>query len=90
MLSHGRSEPRRALPAARVIGALDGRRLTVRATHELTGTAAADFSHIRNASLGRFTIDRIMVILAALGQQIEVTVKVHPWHVGKRNMESRL
>lgn len=70
-------EQLRALLAAEIIGVLDARKLTVRAAHELTGTAAADFSRIRNAKLGRFTIDRLMAVLAALGQQVEVTVRVH-------------
>jgi predicted XRE-type DNA-binding protein len=39
---------------------------------------AADFSRIRRANLGRFTIDRLMTILAGLGQEVEVTVRVHP------------
>ena len=38
----------------------------------------ADFSRIRMANLGRFTIDRLMTILAALGQEVEVTVNIHP------------
>ncbi len=73
-------EQLRALLAAQIIGVLDERKLTVRAAHDLTGVAAADFSRIRNASLGRFTIDRLMSILAGLGQEVEVTVKVHPRH----------
>jgi predicted XRE-type DNA-binding protein len=75
---HADREQLRALLAARIVGVLDDRRLTVRAAHDMTGVAAADFSRIRKANLGRFTIDRLMVILARLGQQVEVTVKVHP------------
>lgn len=71
-------EQLRALLAARIIGVLDVRNLTVRAAQDLTGVAAADFSRIRKANLGRFTIDRLMTILAALGQEVEVIVKVHP------------
>ena len=74
-------EQLRALLAARIIGVLDDRQLTVRAAHELTGVAAADFSRIRRANLGRFTIDRLMTILASLGQEVEVTVNVHPRRV---------
>ena len=69
-------EQLRALLAARIIGVLDERQLTVRAAGELTGVAAADFSRIRKAKLDRFTIDRLMTILAGLGQEVEVTVKV--------------
>jgi predicted XRE-type DNA-binding protein len=75
-------EQLRALLAARIIGVLDDRKLTVRAAHELTRVAAADFSRIRNAKLGRFTIDRLMTILASLGQQVEVTVDVRPRRAG--------
>jgi predicted XRE-type DNA-binding protein len=71
-------EQLRALLAARIIGVLDERKLTVRAAQEITGVAAADFSRIRKANLGRFTIDRLMTILAGLGQEVEVTVNVHP------------
>jgi predicted XRE-type DNA-binding protein len=71
-------EQLRALLAARIVGVLDDRKLTVRAARELTGIAAADFSRIRNANLGRFTIDRLMNILAGLGQEVEVKVDVRP------------
>jgi len=71
-------EQLRALLAAKIIGVLDDRKLTVRAAHEVTGVAAADFSRIRKANLGRFTIDRLMAILSGLGQEVEVSVNVHP------------
>ena len=71
-------EQLRAILAARIIGILDDRKLTVRAAQEETGIAAADFSRIRNARLARFTIDRLMAILEGLGQHVEVTVLVHP------------
>lgn len=83
-------EQLRSLLAARVIGVLDDSRLTVREAHELTGVAAADFSRIRQAKLGRFTIDRLMTILARLGQQVEVTVNVHPTRTAKQAAEARL
>ncbi len=71
-------EQLRALLAAKVIGVLDARKLTVRAAQEATGVAAADFSRIRKANLGRFTIDRLMTILDSLGQDVDVTVEIHP------------
>jgi predicted XRE-type DNA-binding protein len=71
-------EQLRALFAAKIIGILDDRKLTVRAAHEVTGVAAADFSRIRKANLSRFTIDRLMTILSSLGQEVEVSVNVHP------------
>ena len=56
----------KAVLAADIIAALDDSGLTVRKAGELTGFAAADFSRVRNANLGRFTIDRLMRIHAAL------------------------
>jgi predicted XRE-type DNA-binding protein len=82
-------EQLRALLAARIIGVLDDRKLTVRAAHDATGIAAADFSRIRTAKLGRFTIDRLMTILSSLGQEVEVTVNVHPRKPKRADMELR-
>jgi predicted XRE-type DNA-binding protein len=48
----------------------------VRQAQGRTGIAAADFSRIRNADLGRFTIDRLMSIINRLGSRVEVKVKV--------------
>jgi predicted XRE-type DNA-binding protein len=52
-------EQLRAILAAKIIGVLDDRGLSVRDARALTGTSAADFSRIRRANLGRFTIDRL-------------------------------
>jgi predicted XRE-type DNA-binding protein len=70
------AEQLKALLAAEIIKALDREGLTVRAAHGLTGIAAADFSRIRNADLGRFTVDRLMSILNRLGSRVEVKVRV--------------
>jgi predicted XRE-type DNA-binding protein len=48
----------------------------VRAAHGRTGIAAADLSRIRNADLGRFTVDRLMSIINWLGSRVEVRVRV--------------
>ena len=45
----------------------------------MTGFAAADFSRIRNANLGRFKLDRMMRMIGALDDHIRVTI-----HVGLR------
>jgi predicted XRE-type DNA-binding protein len=63
--------------AAKIIGVLDDRELTVRKAAEMTGIAASDFSRIRNAKLARFTIDRLMMILCKLDHGIEVTVTIN-------------
>ena len=70
------AEQFKAILASEIIKALDRERLTVRAAHSRTGIAAADFSRIRHADLGRFTIDRLMGILNRLGSRIEVRVRV--------------
>lgn len=66
----------KAVLAARIIAALDDRGLTVRKAAELTGFAAADISRVRNADLGRFTLDRLMKMLAALDRRVQVTVQI--------------
>ena len=66
----------KAILAAEIIKALDQDRLSVRGAQARTGIAAADFSRIRNADLGRFTVDRLMAIINRLGSRIEVKVKV--------------
>src|ERR1700693_6009579 len=66
----------KAVLAAEIIKEVDRERLTVRAAHRRTGIAAADFSRIRNADLGRFTVDRLMTIIDRLGSRIEVKVRV--------------
>ncbi len=68
-------EQMKALLAAEIIKTLDREKLTVRAAQGRTGIAAADFSRIRNADLGRFTLDRLMTILNRLGARIEVRIK---------------
>ena len=48
----------------------------MRGAYTRTGIAAADFSRIRNADLGRFTLDRLMSIINRLGSRVEVKIKV--------------
>ena len=55
---------------------LDKRPLTVRKAATLTGFAAADVSRIRNADLGRFTLGRLIKMLATLDGSLQVTVHV--------------
>jgi predicted XRE-type DNA-binding protein len=69
-------EQLKAILAAEIIKALDREALSVRAAQGRTGIAAADFSRIRNADLGRFTVDRLMSIINRLGSRVEVKIKV--------------
>ena len=66
----------KAILAAEIIKALDREGLSVRAAQARTGIAAADFSRVRNADLGRFTVDRLMSIMNRLGSRVEVKIKV--------------
>lgn len=76
-------EQLKAVLAARIIMLLDARKLTVRAASALTGTAAADFSRIRRVKLDRFTIDRLMTILARFGERVDVKVSLRRSHPPK-------
>jgi len=66
----------KAILAAEIIKLLDRERLSVRAAQSRTRIAAADFSRIRNADLGRFTVDRLMSIINRLGSRVELKVRV--------------
>lgn len=66
----------KSMLAAEIIKALDREGLSVRAAHDRTGFAAADFSRIRNADLSRFTIDRLISMINRLGSRIEIKVRV--------------
>jgi predicted XRE-type DNA-binding protein len=79
----------KAILAAEIIKALDRDALSVRVAHSRTGIAAADFSRIRNADLGRFTVDRLMSVLNRLGARVEVKVRVRHGESAARSPESR-
>jgi predicted XRE-type DNA-binding protein len=66
----------KALLAAEILKALNREQLSVRQAQVRTGIAAADFSRIRNADLGRFTLDRLMSIINRLGSRVEVKLRV--------------
>src|SRR6478672_12071701 len=80
------AEQFKAILAAEIIKALDREGLSVRAAHGRTGIAAADFSRIRNADLGRFTVDRLMSIINRLGGRVEVKIKVRRGEKVERGM----
>jgi predicted XRE-type DNA-binding protein len=70
------TEQFKAILAAEIIKTLGWQGLSVRAAQGRTRVAAADFSRIRNADLGPFTVDRLMSILNRLGTRVEVRVRV--------------
>jgi predicted XRE-type DNA-binding protein len=69
-------EQLKAILAAEIIKVLDREGLSVREAGARTGIAAADFSRIRKADLGRFTIDRLMSVVNRLGARVEVKIRV--------------
>lgn len=71
-------EQARAILAAKIIDALDRRKLTARAAEKLTGVSHTDLSRIRNAKLDRFTLDRMITILGKLDKDIEISIDVKP------------
>lgn len=66
----------KAILASEIIKVLERDKLSVRAAQSRTGLAAADFSRIRNANLGRFTVDRLMSVLNRLGARVDVKIRV--------------
>lgn len=80
---HADLKQAKAILAARIIAVLDDRGLSLRKAALLTRFAAADFSRIRNADLARFTLDRLMKMLAALDGSLRVTLHVDARRVGE-------
>lgn len=68
----------KAMLGARIARILDARSLTVRAAAEATGYAAADFSRLRRGKLDRFTVDRLLAMLAKLEPEIELNLILRP------------
>lgn len=64
----------KALLALEIVRMLDEQSLTLCAAQQRTGVAAADFSRIRTNNLGRFSLDRLVMILNALGCRVDVKV----------------
>ena len=52
--------------------------LSTRKAQEMTGIDHGDFSRVRRAKLDRFTVERLIAMLEGLGQEVEVSVDVHP------------
>ncbi len=71
-------EQTKAILAVQIIGVLDDEGLSIRKAAKMTGIDHGDFARIRNASLGRFTIDRLMKILSRLDRRVEIKIKVSP------------
>lgn len=68
----------KALLAAQIMRVLDEEGLSTRQAEARTGIAHSEFVRIRKVNLARFTFDRLVTILGRLGQEVEVSVNVHP------------
>jgi predicted XRE-type DNA-binding protein len=68
----------KAILAGQVLKVLDESGLSTRKAQELTGIDHSDFSRVRRAKLDRFTVERLIAMLEGLGQEVEVSVDVHP------------
>ncbi len=64
----------KAILAARIIAILDDRKLSTRQAGALVGIDQSEFARIRNANLGRFTIDRLMRIVNRLDPHVRMVV----------------
>ena len=68
----------KALLGTQIMKILDADGLSTRQAQARTGVSHSEYSRIRQAKFGRFTIDRLITILALLGQEVELSVTVHP------------
>lgn len=82
-------EQARAILAAKIIRTLDERGLSTREAEKLTGVSHSEFSRIRTAHLGRFTLDRMIAILGKLDEDVEVSLTFRPRsHVPKDELHA--
>ena len=68
----------KALMGTQIMKIIDAEGLSTRQAEARTGVSHSEFSRIRQAKFSRFTIDRLMMILARLGQEVALSVSVHP------------
>jgi predicted XRE-type DNA-binding protein len=68
----------KALIGTQIMKILEAEGLSTREAEARTGASHSDFSRIRQAKFSRFTIERLMTIRSRLGQQVELSVSVHP------------
>jgi predicted XRE-type DNA-binding protein len=68
----------KALMGSAIIKVLDAEGLSTRQAAAKTGIPHSEFSRIRNAKFSRFTIDRLLAMLAKLDQAVDISLNVHP------------
>ncbi len=78
----GRPDPEtkqlKAVLAAAISKVLKEDNISTRRAQEKTGINHSDFARVRGYRLDRFTVDRLIAMLEGLGQEVEVSVKIHP------------
>lgn len=78
----------KALLAAQIIKVLDQENLSTREAQAKTGIDHSEFVRIRGANLKRFTLDRLILILGRLNQDVEISIKTRPKQTGISSMPS--
>ena len=76
--------------AACIIEALEDQKLSSQAAENKTGFPAADYSRILNANYGRLTLDRLIRMLYALDDTIEVRMDIHHRRKHKRQANAQV
>jgi predicted XRE-type DNA-binding protein len=79
----------KALMGTQILKILDAEGLSTRRAEARTGVSHSEFSRIRQAKFSRFTIDRLMMILARLGQEVALSVSVQPRAASDAGSEAR-
>jgi predicted XRE-type DNA-binding protein len=67
-------EQARAIIAGKIICILKERELSMSSAAKVAGVPRSDLSRIRNKQLERFRLDRLIVILGKLDEDVEVNV----------------
>lgn len=68
----------KALLAAAIMKTLDERQWSTRRAEQETGINHADFARIRGVKIERFSLERLVSILGALDQEVELSIEVRP------------
>ena len=78
----------KAVLAGRIIGTPDDEGLSTLKAQAHRGVNQPEFVRIRNGRLGRFTIDRLLIILNKLNRQVDVQVTIRPLPKAGRHTEA--
>lgn len=68
----------KALMGAQIIRILDEEGWLPHETQARTGIPRVELTRLRRATYSGFTLDRLMNILSRLGQEVDISIDVHP------------